>query len=234
MAWNKINTKIRECRELEDPRKVIKCLENLFKTENDGMVALALGQEYQKIGNKIEALKYSEIAETLFPLPTWKKIAREQINRLKINDNQIPKSKNLAEIQSNKQLLIFLSYATIDSDKFQISRIAKQLTKFPEIEDVLYWEEDLHDDIISYMNDNLDKCDIFILFCSQNSLHSDPVKMEWSSALKIKKKIIPIFFDETDIPPLLAPKLGVRFRPESFEETLEELHSLILKKAKSN
>ena len=46
MAWNRINTKIRESKGLKDPEKVINCLENLFKIESDGMVALVLGKEY--------------------------------------------------------------------------------------------------------------------------------------------------------------------------------------------
>ena len=51
----------------------------------------------------------------------------------------------------------FISYATKDSRKFQVSRVANSLTEYPEVDDVLYWEEDMHDDIIKYMNDNINK-----------------------------------------------------------------------------
>ncbi|NVM52192.1 MAG: toll/interleukin-1 receptor domain-containing protein [Candidatus Helarchaeota archaeon] len=134
-------------------------------------------------------------------------------------------------VSKRQPLLLFISYASKDSNKFKIPLIAERLTEFPEIKDVLYWEEDLHDDIISYMNDNLGRCDVFILFCSPNALKSEPVKMEWSAALKIKKKIIPVFLKEEDIPPLLSTKLGIQFKPSAINETIEELYQLILKKS---
>ncbi|MGB5912190.1 MAG: toll/interleukin-1 receptor domain-containing protein, partial [Promethearchaeia archaeon] len=105
-----------------------------------------------------------------------------------------------AEVTAN--IKIFISYATADSTYFQVSKIATLLGENPEIEGVLYWEEDLQDDIYDYMNKNLAKCDAFLLFCSENANHSEPVQMEWKAALKIKKKIIPIFVKESDIPPL--------------------------------
>ena len=75
-------------------------------------------------------------------------------------------------------VIVFLSYATTDSNKFRIFKIAEKLTSYPEIDEALYWEEDMDDDIIKYMNDNVGRCDVFILFCSQNALTSEPVEME--------------------------------------------------------
>ena len=132
--------------------------------------------------------------------------------------------------QAESGIFIFVSYATKDSTRFQIPRIAERLTEYPEIKDVLYWEEDLHDDIIAYMNENLGKCDVFILFCSPNALESEPVEMEWGAALKIGKKIIPVFMDETHIPPLLSTKLGVSFREKDFDGTIGDIYRLIIKK----
>jgi len=135
------------------------------------------------------------------------------------------------EIKELKNTIkIFISYATEDSKKFKIPIIAKTLTKYPLIETVLYWEEDLHDDIYDYMDSNLGKCDIFLLFCSQNALKSDAVKMEWRAALKIKKKIIPVFRREQDIPTLLSTKLGVQFNESDLEGTNKSIYDLILKK----
>ncbi|MFW9937088.1 MAG: TIR domain-containing protein [Candidatus Thorarchaeota archaeon] len=125
---------------------------------------------------------------------------------------------------------IFISYATKDSKYFQVSDIAKKLLNYREIGEVLYWEESLKDDIYSYMNKNLGLCDTFLLFCSSNALQSEAVEMEWQAALKIKKKIIPIFIKESDIPPLLSTKLGVQFIKEDLEKTIEQIHQLILKK----
>ena len=128
-------------------------------------------------------------------------------------------------------VLVFISYATKDSNKFHIFEIAAKLTDYPEIDDVLYWEEDMEDDIIDYMNENVGLCDIFILFCSHNALSSEPVKMEWQAALKIRKKMIPVFLNEEHIPPLLTTKLGVQFNQNNLNETIENIYKLILKKA---
>jgi len=133
-----------------------------------------------------------------------------------------------AKIPENIKL--FISYATTDSNYFQVSKIASLLEENPEIEKVLYWEEDLHDDIYDYMNKNLAKCDAFLLFCSENANQSEPVQMEWKSALKIKKKIIPIFIKESDIPPLISTKLGVQFNKDDIGKSAEQIYQLVLRK----
>ncbi|MFX0142175.1 MAG: toll/interleukin-1 receptor domain-containing protein, partial [Candidatus Hodarchaeota archaeon] len=127
-------------------------------------------------------------------------------------------------------IIAFISYATKDTTKFQISRIADRLTEYPEIDDVLYWEEDLHDDIIKYMNDNIDKCNIFLLFCSENALASEPIETEWQTAFKLKKKIIPIFIDQSHIPPLISTKLGIQFDESKIDRTIKNIYKLISKK----
>jgi len=80
--WKFINEKIKNCCRLQNTEKVIKCLKELFQTTNDGMVAYALGEEYEKLGSFAVAIRYYELAETLFPLPNYKAQAREGINRL--------------------------------------------------------------------------------------------------------------------------------------------------------
>jgi len=126
--------------------------------------------------------------------------------------------------------LIFISYATKDSELFQIPLITEVLTAYPDIEDVVYWESDMHDDIYEYMDDNLQLCEVFLLFCSQTSLTSEAVKMEWRSALKLDKKIIPIFINPEDIPPLLTTKLGVQFDTSEAYDSIENIYQMILKK----
>jgi hypothetical protein len=126
--------------------------------------------------------------------------------------------------------LIFISYATSDSQFFQIHRISKILSSYPEIDEILYWESDMHDDIYRYMDINLKRCNIVLLFCSKNSLYSEAVNMEWSSALKLNKKIIPIFIEPDDIPALLTTKLGVQFKKSAIYLTIEEIYKMILKK----
>jgi len=138
--------------------------------------------------------------------------------------------KDLVKEELKQPLKVFISYATEDSKKFEIPTIATHLIKYSLIDNVLYWEEDLHDDIYDYMDTNLGKCDVFLLFCSPNALKSDAVKMEWQAALKIKKKIIPVFVKEEDIPPLLSTKLGVQFSERDIKDTIKRIYELTLKK----
>jgi len=130
-------------------------------------------------------------------------------------------------------ILVFASYTTKDTELFQISKVAETLTQFSEIDDVLYWEKDLDDDIYEYMNKNLKKCDVFLLFCSENIENSEPVKMEWMTALKLKKKIIPVFLKEEHIPPLLSTKYGIFFNRNNIRPIIEKIYQLILKKYES-
>jgi hypothetical protein len=125
---------------------------------------------------------------------------------------------------------MFVSYATVDSKLFQIPKISEILTSYPEIDDVLFWEDDMHDDIFAYMDENLKRCKVILLFCTANSNASDPVKMEWRSGLKLERKVIPIFIDASQIPALLTTKLGIQFDPYNFYDTVEQIYQLILKK----
>jgi hypothetical protein len=149
---------------------------------------------------------------------------------MNVNGSKMELNNSLNRIRKKQPLIVFISYATKDSSKFRIPVIARKLIKYPEIEKVLYWEEHMRDDIIKYMNDNVGKCDIFLLFCSPNSLKSEPVEMEWQAALKIKKKIIPIFANERDIPIMLTTKLGIKFNRDDLDGTIEQIYKLILKK----
>ena len=126
--------------------------------------------------------------------------------------------------------LIFISYATVDSDFFQIPKITGVLTSYPEINEILYWESDMHDDIYQFMDENLKQCKVVLLFCSKNSLYSEAVKMEWRSALKLDKKIIPIFVEPDDIPALLSTKLGIQFKESDPYTSIEDIYQMVLKK----
>ena len=129
-----------------------------------------------------------------------------------------------------KRLLVFVSYATKDAHSYKISEIAEKLKAFPEIKTVLYWQENMHDNIFKFMNDNLEKCDIMLLFCSENTLNSTPVEKEWTAAEAIDLPIIPIFFNLDHIPPLLKSRLGMEFDFSDLDKNIQELRSLILKK----
>lgn len=129
-----------------------------------------------------------------------------------------------------KDLLVFMSYATKDADLFKIQEISNKLTNTPEVKDVLYWQEDLDDNIFEYMNDNLGKCHVFVLFCSTNALESVPVKKEWTAADAMGKPIIPVFYDTDHIPPLLRSRLGIEYDFYDMDSNIRALKNIIFKK----
>ena len=79
-----LDKKIKDCRQLVSSKKVISCLEALFLSTNDGLVAYELGHKFEKIGKIFDALEYYERAETLFKQPIYKNMARAAINNLAI------------------------------------------------------------------------------------------------------------------------------------------------------
>jgi len=136
-----------------------------------------------------------------------------------------------SDFWKQKRFLVFVSYATKDAHSFKINEVAEILTSFPEIKNVLYWQEDMQDNIFKFMNDNLGKCDIMLLFCSENALNSTPVEKEWTAAEANGIPIIPIFFNIDHIPPLLKSRLGMEYDFNNMDKNIQELRSLIFKKA---
>ncbi len=84
VARKNIEKKIKDCRQLVSKKKVIKCLEDLFLSTNNGLVAYELGHEFEKIGKTSDAAEYYERAESLFKQPLYKNMARAAINSLEI------------------------------------------------------------------------------------------------------------------------------------------------------
>ena len=115
-------------------------------------------------------------------------------------------------------------------DSFKISEISNLLIKYPEIKKALFWEEHMKDNIIKFMNDNLGKCHVIVLFCSENALYSTPVEKEWTAADALGIPIIPVFFDTTHIPPILQSRLGIEFDFYDMEKNVQNIYNLILKK----
>jgi len=84
VARKNLESKIKDCRQLVSSKKVISCLEALFLSTNEGLVAYELGHEFEKIGKNQDAVEYYERAETLFKQPIYKNMARAAINNLSI------------------------------------------------------------------------------------------------------------------------------------------------------
>lgn len=98
MSWKSINQEIRRCRRIPDINERIACLKELFREKQDGMVALALGEELEANGELEEALKYFEEAERLFPLPAYKERAR--VAALRIRDKILKERRKIEGIEA--------------------------------------------------------------------------------------------------------------------------------------
>jgi len=146
--------------------------------------------------------------------------------------SKIEKSEKRRSLLFGENFLIFVSYATKDAQTFKISEIAEELRRIPEIKKVLYWQEHMHDNIFKFMNDNLGKCDVMLLFCSKNALNSIPVQKEWTAAEAMGIPIIPIYIGVDHIPPLLKSRLGIEYDFNDIDKNIQELRILILKKIK--
>lgn len=139
----------------------------------------------------------------------------------------------ISELGEIKQFDVFLSYSTKDSEYFQLSKVVKRLELYPEIGNVVYWEADSGENIVEYMERNLKRCNVFVLFCSENSLNSKAVTDEWQAAFQLRKqgqlKIVPVYENERFIPALLTPLLNVKYSGEELIDFISELYNEILR-----
>ena len=83
------------------------------------------------------------------------------------------------------------------------------------------------------MEETLKSTDVFVLFCSQNSVKSNAVKDEWQAAFQVRKKglmkIVPVFEKEELVPFLLMPSLNVKYEIDNFDGFIENLYEEILR-----
>lgn len=194
--------------------------------------AISINQSYFKNNDLfsppfkiIDANRYDNILKNLFNEIIEK--ANQQIFNL-LNLKTI--SEPVPPTIKTKGLNLFISYATLDAEIFKIREIAESLSIYPNIEDVLFWQKDSRDNIFTFMNENVGKCDLMLLFCSPNATKSPPVEKEWTAFDYMNKPIIPVFHEVDDIPPLLKPRQGIKFNIFEFQKNIENLYDLIIKK----
>ncbi|MGQ4876151.1 MAG: FG-GAP-like repeat-containing protein [Promethearchaeia archaeon] len=160
----------------------------------------------------------------------------KNLNKNAVNENDLnayPFYINDIKFFFSKRLNIFISYSTNDSTRFQINKIANDLKKYPEIDNVFIWEAESRENIVEYMEKALKISKVFILFCSENSIKSRAVQDEWEAAFQLRKKgmmkIIPVYEDEKFIPTLLTPCLNVKYSQENYDEFIQKLYEEILR-----
>ena len=140
------------------------------------------------------------------------KIILEMLNKKEIHGEYFAGSKALAiEVttptiagKKKKEVNVFLSYSTLDADHFEIPRIVRRLELYSEISKVYFWEADSGENIVTFMEQTLQKTNAFILFCSERSTKSKAVEDEWQAAFQLRKeglmKIVPVYEKDEHLP----------------------------------
>lgn len=104
--------------------------------------------------------------------------------------------------------MIFISHNYKDKDF--VGPIAHEFKELYGEENVFFdsWSIRPGENIISKMNSGLELCEFFFFFITNNSLNSDMVKLEWTTALKERSrrgiKFIPIRADDVDVPMIIS------------------------------
>ncbi|MFW9902533.1 MAG: toll/interleukin-1 receptor domain-containing protein, partial [Candidatus Thorarchaeota archaeon] len=232
-----------QAQDLEDivnsaEEKIMECKKTELETVN------RIKQTILNLGAKFARLQLLDISEKsgVKDEALIENIIQEMIRNKEIHGEYFSSSKALAiEVaavpvpveEAEGKFNVFISYSTLDTDYFQISKIVRRLELYPEIKKVLFWEADSKQNIVEFMEETLRKTNAFVLFCSENSIKSEAVKGEWQSAYQMVKKglmkMIPVYEDEDHIPRLLWQMLNVKFTPDDFEGFIQKLYEEILR-----
>ncbi len=132
-----------------------------------------------------------------------------------------------------KKYNLFISYSTVDRDYFQIKRIERELKKYPNINQISYWERDSKANIVEFMDETLEVSNTFLLFCSEHSIKSKAVKDEWQAAFQMRKegliKLIPVYEEQKHIPKILWHLLNVKYEKDNFNDFIKNLYNEIMR-----
>ena len=96
------------------------------------------------------------------------------------------------------------------------SKIAKWLTNKLNRDNLGVWVD--HCDIqpsqsfVEKINSALNSCNVFILLWSKSAERSEWCKIEWTTAFALKKPIVPILLDDTELPAVLRRIHYIDFR----------------------
>lgn len=127
--------------------------------------------------------------------------------------------------------MIFISHQS--NDKEFVAPIAYELESIYGEDTVFYdeWSIKPGENIIDRMNTGLSEMEFFLFFITENSLNSEMVKLEWTSALmdKSKKKIkfIPIRADRVEMPSIIATLKYLDMFTNGLEVTLRQIKEII-------
>lgn len=209
------------------PITEIECSGNIIKGNSIGIKKFPI--EFLIIIGTLIGITIISSAIILLRKKIFKKLFPKKGGIIKEKGKRI----SVTKIGEKHKLNVFLSYSTIDSGYFQIPKVVQHLEKYPEIDKVSSWEADSKENIVEFMGKTLKDTDVFVLFCSENSVNSESVKGEWQAAYQLNKagllKIIPVYEIQEHIPRLLWHILNVKYSKKDFNGFIENLYHEILR-----
>ena len=127
--------------------------------------------------------------------------------------------------------MIFLSHNVKDKDF--VGPIAQNLKDIYGKDNIFFdtWSIKPGENIIEEMSKGLEKCKFFFYFITENSLNSEMVKLEWTSALKRKSThkiaFIPIKADHKEPPVIISAINYLDLYTNGLETTLLQIKEII-------
>ncbi|MDZ7331147.1 MAG: toll/interleukin-1 receptor domain-containing protein [candidate division KSB1 bacterium] len=114
---------------------------------------------------------------------------------------------------------VFISHSWHDND------IARKIAEYIKRDGAEIWIDYARisggESLPDRISEALEWCDVLVLVWSQSAANSYYVKLEWQSALDLKKRIIPCILDDTKRPAILRGFLYIDF--QNFDHGYNEL-----------
>lgn len=126
---------------------------------------------------------------------------------------------------------IFISYAWEYRDLAE--QLEGELTDSGAAPWVDYSKARVGDNLPDRISKGLEWCNTLVLLWSKEAKESDWVHLEWTSAIALKKKIVPCILDNTSLPGILANSVYLDFH--DIDKGIQELWPVLnlVKKSKS-
>ncbi len=143
---------------------------------------------------------------------------------IKVNVQQL-----LAGVEGSPNTQVFISY-THKNERF-VKKLANDLTQagFPVWQDRLSLEGG--DIWVDEIGQSILQSNIFLVILTPDMLASEWVKKEYTYALSKRRKVIPVFYKECDIPFALTNIQFVDFLHKPYNDALSELEQVIKQSA---
>lgn len=127
--------------------------------------------------------------------------------------------------------MIFISHQ--HADKEFVGEIAHAIEKEYGEDKVFYddWSIKPGENIIGRMNEGIQECEFFFFFITENSLKSEMVTLEWTSALKERSqrniKFIPVRADNVNPPTIISTLNYLDLYSQGMEVTIRQIIDII-------